>query len=258
MEINNNDEIEIDLIELAKVLLSKIWIIILVTALGLGMAAGYTMLFIKPVYKSTAIIYVLTKTTSITSLSDIQLGSQLAQDYNVIITSRPVLQNVIDDLGLDMTVDQLKGSVAVTNPSNTRFLQITVSNNDAFLAKKIVDDLADVSSQRMAEVMETQAPNIMDYGQIEDKPSEPNLMKNSLIGAVIAFVLVCGIIVVMYLLDDSIKTAEDVEKYLGLNTLGIVPLRDGVSKRKTRGHDPTSKKNYWKKLEAAKKKRKGA
>ncbi len=244
--MNKNNEIEIDLLELLKVLISKIWIIVLFTALGLGISSGITMLFIKPVYKSTAIIYVLTKTTSITSLSDIQMGTQLTQDYSVIITSRPVLQNVIDNLGLEMSPAELKKCISVNNPANTRFLEITVSNHDAFIAKKIVDELANVSSERMSEVMETQKPNIMDYGQIPSAPSEPSLIKNSAIGAMLGFVIICAIIIVLYLMDDTIKSSDDIEKYLGINTLGNVPLRDGVSKRKTHGRE-RFKKNDIKK-----------
>lgn len=242
MPDKQNEEIEIDLMELVHVLISKIWAIILVTALGLAGAAAFTTLMMKPVYTSTSILYVLTKTTSITSLSDIQMGTSLTQDYMVVIQSRPVLEKVIQNLGLDMSYGELRESVSVNNPSNTRFLEITVSNHDAYLAKKIVDELADVSAERMAEVMETQAPNIMDYGQIPESPSSPSLIKNSMIGAMLGFILICGIIVVMHLMNDTIRTSEDVEKYLGINTLGMIPLEEGVSKRRTHGKDATAKK----------------
>jgi len=250
--MNNNEEIEIDLLELVRVLWSRLWAIVLATALGLGIAAGVTILFIKPVYNSTSILYVLTKTTSITSLSDIQMGTSLTQDYMVVIKSRPVLEKVIDNLGLDMSYPELSDKVKVNNPTNTRFLEITVSTNDAYLSKKIVDELADVSAERMAEVMETQAPNIMDYGQVSNAPASPSLIKNAFIGAVIGFVIACGIIVVMYLLNDSIKTSEDIEKYLGINTLGLIPLEEGVSKRKTHGRDATAKRNKRKDKEQKK------
>lgn len=239
-----NEEIEIDLLELVRVLWSRIWMIILVTALGLGMAAGYTMLFIKPLYKSTSIMYVLSRQDSIVSLSDLQIGTQMTQDYMVVITSRPVLQQVIDNLGLDMSYGALKQSVSVSNPSNTRFLEITVTSTDAYLAKKIVDEVTEVSADRMAEVIETQRPNIMDYGQIAGGPSSPNLIKNSMIGAMLGFVLICGIIVVLYLLNDTIKTTDDIERYLGLNTLGLIPMEEGVSKKKTHGRDATRRRHH--------------
>ena len=241
---NRNEEIEIDLIELARVLISRLWAIILATVLGLAIAAAVTTLFIKPVYSSTSILYVLTKSTSITSLADIQMGTSLTQDYMVVIKSRPVIEKVIENLGLDMSYGELRANITVNNPTNTRFLEITVNSHDAYLSKKIVDELADVSSARMAEVMETQAPNIMDYGQIPNSPSSPSLIKNSIIGAMIGFIIMCGIIVVMYLLNDTIRTTEDIERYLGLNTLGLIPLEEGVSKRRTHGKDSTVKKRF--------------
>lgn len=240
-------ELEIDLIELFHVLWARIWALILATALGIGLAAGYTMLFVKPVYKSTSILYVLTKSTSITSLADLQVGTQLTQDYMVVITSRPVVEKVIDNLGLNTSYGALKEDISVTNPTNTRFLEITVSNHDAYLAKKITDELADVSSEMMATVMDTEKPNIMDYGQIPSSPSSPSLVKNAAIGGILGFIIFAGIVIVTYLLNDSIHTSEDIEKYLGINTLGSIPLEEGVSKRKTRGKDATHRRKRRKK-----------
>lgn len=241
MNNERNDEIEIDLKELFFVLLGKIWVIILATALGLGIAAGYTMAFVKPVYTSTSTLYVLTKSTSITSLADVQMGTSLTQDYKVFITSRPVAEKVIKDLKLDTTYGEFISNVSVENPQNTRFLNITVKNHDAYMAKTIVDKLTDVAASRMAEVMETQAPNVMDYGHIAEHQASPNLTKNAAIGAILGFILAVGIIIVLYLMNDAIHTTEDVEKYLGMNTLGIIPLEEGTSKKATRGHDKDAK-----------------
>lgn len=247
MNDERNDEIEIDLKELFFVLLNKIWIIILAAALGLGIAAGYTVAFVKPVYTSTSTLYVLTKSTSITSLADIQMGTSLTQDYKVFITSRPVADKVIEELNLDTTYAQFVSNVTVENPQNTRFLNITVKNHDAYMAKTIVDKLTDVAAKQMAEVMETKAPNVMDYGHIAEVPASPSLTKNALIGAMLGFILAAGIIVVLHIMNDAIHTTEDVEKYLNMNTLGIIPLEEGTSKRSTRGQDKDA-------LKAAKKK----
>lgn len=232
-----NDEIEIDLRELFYVLLGKIWIIILVTALGFGIAAGYTLAFVEPIYSSTSTLYVMTKSTSITSLTDLQVGSSLTQDYQVFIKSRPVVDKVIEDLELDMTYEEFVANLTIENPSNTRFIDITVHHTDAYMAKTIVDKLTDVSAERMGTIMETEPPNVADYGHIPEHQTSPNVTKNSLIGAVLGFVLSAGIILVLHLMNDAINTTEDVERYLGMNTLGIIPLEEGVSKKGTRGHD---------------------
>ena len=232
-----NDEIEIDLRELFYVLLGKIWVIILVTALGFGIAGGYTLAFVEPVYSSTSLLFVLSKSTSITSLTDLQVGATLTKDYQVFITSRPVVDKVIEDLELDMNYEQFIANVSVDNPTNTRFINITVNHNDAYMAKTIVDKLADVSAEYMGTIMETEPPNVADYGHIAENQTSPNVTKNALIGGIIGFVCCVGVILVLHLMNDAIHTTEDVEKYLGMNTLGIIPLEEGVSKKGTRGHD---------------------
>ena len=221
------EETEIDLVEVFHALMSKIWLIILLAGLGFGMMIGYTMLFVKPTYSSSSTIYILTKTTSITSLADFQIGTQLTQDYKVIITSRPVLEEVINNL------------------------ELTVKDHDAYLAKKIVDELTNVSVKKTAEVMETDPPNIMDYGQLPEKPIAPSMKKNGIIGGLLGLVLACAIIIIRYMMNDSIKNGEDVERYLGLNVLGMIPLEEGVSKRKTHGHDRTGRNAKKKKKSKA-------
>lgn len=258
MNEERNEEIEIDLRELFFVLLSKIWIIILATALGLGVAAGYTTAFIEPIYSSTSMLFVTTKSTSITSLADLQVGSTLTQDYQVFITSRPVVDKVIEDLELDMTYDQFVASVGVENPTNTRFLYITVDNNDAYMAKTIVDKLTDVSAERIGTIMGTEQPKVADYGHIPETQTSPNLTKNALIGAVLGFVLSVACILVIYLMNDAIQTTEDVEKYLGINTLGLIPLEEGTSKRATRGHDKDAARVRRQRKRARRKKKKAS
>lgn len=253
-----NDEIEIDLRELFFVLLGKIWIIILVTALGLGISLGYTMAFVKPIYSSTSWMYVLSKSTSITSLTDLQMGTSLTQDYQVFITSRPVLEAVIDKLELDLTYAELAKGITVENPTNSRFLKITVNHTDPTMAKTIVDELSAVSAEKMGEIMETKGPNVLDWGHIPEGPTSPSLVKNALIGAILGFVLSVGCIVVVYLMNDAIQTTEDVEKYLGMNTLGLIPLEEGVSKRSTRGHDKDAARARRKRRKNAKKNAKTA
>ena len=113
----NEKDVEIDLVEIFRVLRSRVWAIVLVTALAMGIAAGYTMLFVTPMYTSTSTIYVK-GTATITSVQDLTMGSQMTQDYKVVITSRPVLDQVINDLNLNMSFTQLRDSIAINNPTN--------------------------------------------------------------------------------------------------------------------------------------------
>lgn len=237
MNQRETDEIEIDLKEIFFLLMTRLWIIVLATVLCGIAAFGFTKTFITPLYSSKSTIVVLSKSTSLTSLADIQISSQLTSDYEILISSRRVLEQVIEDMDLDMTYEELRSIVTVNNESNSRVLSITVIHEDREMAMKIVNRIAEVSCEKIAEILATTPPNIVDKGVIAESKTSPSTTKNTLVGAMAGFALSALIIVVIYLMNDSIRTAEDVEKYLGINTLGTIPLMEGTSKRASHGRD---------------------
>lgn len=226
------DEIEIDLLEIFYVIRSKMLIILASMIAFGGIMFGYSTLLAQPVYESTARMYILTQSTSLTSLADIQVGTSLTQDYKVLITSRTVVEQVIENLQLDCTYGQMLEQVSVNNPSNTRIIEITIQDNIPEDAKLIVDEFVEVSKEKISTIMVTDPPSVVDYGNMPINPVSPNIMKNTVIGAALGAFLAIAIVIVIFLMDDTVKTADDVEKYLGLNTLTSVPLKEGEKKAK--------------------------
>ena len=225
---------EIDLVWIFHALLKKLWLIVIVAAVSACGMAGYTYFKTEPTYTSTSTMLVLTKETTLTSLADLQIGSQLTKDYTILITSRPVLEKVIENLDLKMTYKQLKGKVSISNPEDTRILTISVTTNNAKQAKKIVDELSKVSAEFVGDKMEVTPPKIIEEGEVSVFKIGPKISKNAMIGFLLGALLVCAIIVVLELLNDSIQSEDDVEKYLGIPTLASVPIRASYRKDKRR------------------------
>ncbi len=225
MKPNNNDEyIEIDLIELFYAIISR-WAVILLATVGLAtLAYCYGRFLVTPVYSSNSALYVLSKSTSITSMADIQVGANLTNDYMVVIKGRPVLEQVIENLGLDMNYDTLNNKVSVKNESNTRILTISVRDTDIKMAKVIADEIANVSSSFISEKMDQDPPTILQYGYTDTKRVNRSPNSYALIGALLGFIISAGVVVLIYLLNDKIMTPEDLEKRTGLNTLATLPL----------------------------------
>lgn len=224
---HENDEIEIDLGELIGYLLGHIRVILLCTVCG-GVIAGLISIFlITPLYQSTAKIYILSNETTI-SLSDLQMGSSLASDYEELITSRSVVKKVIENLELELSVEELVGHVSVANKENTRIISITVTYPDPQMAQKIANEFAEVSKSQMNKIMKVDEPTDVDIAEVPEGKSSPNNVKNILIGIILGFVLAAGAFTVAYILDDTVKTTEDVERYLGLHTLASVPEEGGT------------------------------
>lgn len=231
MGTNQDDEIEIDLKELFFVIRKKLWIIIIsgiITAAAVGV---YTATVIKPTYTSSTMLYILNKSTTLTSLTDLQLGTQLTKDYKVLVTSRPVTSQVIANLDLNLDHEELLKKVKVDNPTDTRILTISVTDTDPYMAKTITDEIAQIAAKRMAEIMDTIPPNIVEEGYVPTKRTSPSITKNTVIGGV-AGVFVAGFVILgIFVLNDTIKTPDDIEKYLGLTVLGTIPVFDGDSSK---------------------------
>ena len=222
-KFEDDDEIEIDLLELFYALRHRWWAILLALVIGAGAAGVYTKKLIAPHYQSTSMVYVLSKETTLASLADLQIGSQLTKDYSVIIKSRPVLQEVIDKQNLDLTTDELGEMITIDNPNDTRILSITVEDIEPMRAKAIVDEVTKSASNYIGDIMEMVPPKVIEDGVVAVKPSSPGVKKNAAVGGLGLAVLVCGLICLKTVLDDTIKSEEDIEKYLGLSVLAVIP-----------------------------------
>lgn len=234
----NSNEIEIDLLEIIHILLGRFWII-----LGAGVIAGLICFGISayvlaPVYESTTKIYILNKTenTAVT-YTDVQMGTQLTKDYAELINSRYVIEKVIGQLSLgDMEYKDLMKKVSVNTPVDTRIVSITVEHTDPALAQKIANCIREVAGEHIQNVMDIEAVNVVEAANMPIEKSGPSILKWTLIGGLAGAFLACAFILILFLLDDTIKSSEDVEKYLGLSTLATIPViaEDDSRKKKQR------------------------
>lgn len=226
----------IDLLELAKELRKKIVLIIVCAILGGAVMGVYSFFIATPIYQSTSKLYILSKTTSITSLADIQVGTSLASDYVELIKSRPVVLTVIKDMDLDMSYDAMVNNLIVENVSDTRLVKITVSDTDPERAKLIANKFAKVAKVQISNIMRTDEPTIAEAAVVKRTPVSPDKRKNILMGILIGIILSCGYVTIRFLMDDTIKDPDDITKYLELDNLAIIPFEDGKKPGSTKKH----------------------
>lgn len=121
--------------------------------------------------------------------------------------------------------------VSVTNPSDTRILYITVESSDPVEAKNIADTCAQVAKEFIAKAMDSEEPNVIEEALLPTSPSAPSKSRNVMLGFLLGFVLACGIFTLQFIVDDRIRNSEEISDYLGLTTLGVLPMQTGVSKK---------------------------
>lgn len=227
MEQRYDDEIEIDLMEIFMVLLHYIWIIAIAAVLVGGAAFALSRFVITPTYESTTRILVLNRQEAAggsLTYSDLQLGTSLTKDYPELIQSRYVVEEVMDIFGLDTTYEAFIKKIRVSTKSDSRIIDITIADPDPMLAKEIADALRDIAAERIVEVTDIQAVNMVDEANVPSRPANPSVPKWTLVGFLLGGFLAAAVVLIGFLLDDTIKSSEDIEKYLHLSTLGLIPL----------------------------------
>ena len=217
---------EIDLLEIFFALVHNWRALLLGTLIGAFVFGLVHVLFIKPAYQANTELYI-TSNDSMISLQDLQIGTAIAEDYRFIITSRSVLNKVIEDLQLDLNYDQLKAMINVTNPNGTHIIRTSVKTGDLELSRDIANKLLSVSIERIYQVVGASEPSVIDYSEasaVEDV--SPSFRKFLLIGTLIGFLVVAVIVIVRVIMNSTLRTEEDIEKYLNLTVLAAIPYYD--------------------------------
>ncbi len=216
-------EYEINLLELAYRLLENAKYIVAAALIGALLSGVFTVLLIKPKYTATSKLYVLNANDSAINLSDLQIGTYLAADYQEVFSNWHVHEMVIQRLGLNYSYKQLTSMVTVSNPSGTRILYINAESGDPDEAKLLADTYTQVAQEFIAATMEAEKPNIFEEALRPTAPSSPSKTRNVIVGFLLGALLAVGFFTVQFIADDRIRSGEDIERYLNLPTLGMMP-----------------------------------
>ena len=173
---------------------------------------------------------------NIVNLDDLRLGTTLSSDYTELLKTRPICNEIISDLGLDYTVSQLKSMISIVPIEDTRLLTVSVVSADPEEAKNIANTLADKAVTYLPKLMGISAPNIAEEAITPTVPTSPSTKKNVALGGMLALALIVGIYTVRFLMDDTVKTAEDVEKIIGVMPLTVILEYQDKDKKKQGRH----------------------
>ena len=229
MERLEKEEIEIDLASLLQEMLRKWWTFVIAAVICGLLALIGTVVLITPQYESKAMLYILSKTTSVTSFADFQISTELTADFEVIATSKPVIDGAVERIqeedGVTLSREDIEDMISVSNETDTRILVITATDPDPSTACIVANAVAAETADQMAYIMKSDPPTTVEEAEAADEPVSPSVKKNTLLGVLAGILLVAVYLVIAYIRNDNIKNQEEVEKYLGLNTLAVIPLR---------------------------------
>ena len=224
--MKEKDRIEIDLVQMLKVLWKRKLIIALAAIISGAIAFGYSSFVIKPEFTSTTRIYVVNRNQGdkpgLTN-QDLQAGSYLVKDYREIILSQDVLEKVVADQKLNIDAKTLARKVLVTVPVDTRIVSISVRDSLPEEASRIANALREVASQKIIAVTRVSDVTTLEEARPALSPSSPNIRRNTILGFGVGAGLVIIVVLLIELLDDRVKRPEDIEEVMHLSLLGVIP-----------------------------------
>ena len=228
----DEDEVTIDFLGIFHAI-AKRWYIVLLAAVACGVALGvYGRFVVKDAYESEASMCIIDSNKEV-SMSDLQVGSALTNDYEGIIKSRVVLTKAIANLKLDIEYKDLYKAVSIENPDGTRIIKINVVSQDQKEAVDIANEILQISIEEIPNVLGSSVPTVLDKAELSfTENTRHSILFYSVIGVVVGLFLACGIIALMVITNVSVKTDEDVQKCTGLSVLGAIPDYKGKKQKK--------------------------
>ena len=231
--MENEEYDTIDLLEVLNAVRQHIAVLILCTLATAIAGFAITHFLITPQYESSALMIVNTRqdTTSTVTIDQINSATKLVSTYSIIIKSDTVLQQVINNLGLNLTYSELAERVTVSAVDDTQVMKLTVLSDNPEWARQVCEQITVVSPDVILESVEAGSVKVISSASINPDPVSPNTMRNTAMGGVAGLVISLGIIFLTVLLDNKINTEEDVTKYLDLTVVGVIPEYEGGKKK---------------------------
>ena len=246
----------IDLVDLFGFYMSRLPLLIAAIVIGALVAGLVTHFLIPDKYTATSRMYMVSASSdSVVSLSDLNIGTSLSSDYVELMQTRPIVEGVIEELGLDYRYEELVSMLDLNVVNNTRIVKISATSTDPQEAMAVANQMARTAQIQLPKVMEAPTPTIAEYAVLPTKRSSPSMISNVATGSLGLLAVVLIVLTVIYTMDDTIKTSEDLEKAFGVLPLSVIPEGkiEGLKEHIDDSDSPRNRWQRWKKKLRAKK-----
>lgn len=226
---------EIDIREIYQTIRKRVWIIIAITLLAAFLSGIVSIFFLNEVYKSSTTLIVSKQnqgTGNDMQLSDVNLARYLVNTYSALAKSNLVLDRVLSELNLNMSLSQLKSKINVSAEGNTEIIRISVEDTVPERAMDIANSLAIIFIDEVNHLLKMENVQVIDTARASHSPIRPRTMKNIAIAIVLGLMAGMGIVLLIEYLDNTIKTPEDVQKCMQLSVIGRIPDFDHESPKR--------------------------
>ncbi len=221
---------EIDLLELLKVIRINLILLIVCTALGMGLAFGYTKLFVDPTYSSVSTVYIKPSVDEgVVNYNELITNQKLTDTYTQIAKSNRVLDRVVAKLPGDVTVNQVRSAISVSSIKDTEIISISATTTDPVLSARVANTVVDVFIEQINSIMTIDNLRVIDQAIVHTDKVGPNTTLNTVIGGFLGLLAAATYVLLRKLMDRTIHDRNDAETLLHLPVLGeMIYYEDGL------------------------------
>lgn len=226
-----NEYHELNLKELILTVLKKWPLLCFLLLLCSGSTYYISTNYLQPVYRASATLFIGKEHNSLggigISFTELQINTQLMYDYKQIAQTRHVIEKVIDELHLNMSVNMFKNSIGIDTIKDSRLFVVSFISTNRELARDAANELANQLSIAVSEIVKVENIQIIDAALLPEGPISPNIYKNTLVAGILGIMAGVFFIFLLELFNNTFKKESDVEKELGIPVIGIIPKLKG-------------------------------
>lgn len=238
---------ELDLKELFDIFWNKRMQIILIVLIFMVIGVIYTIGFVTPIYSSSTSLILASSGTATAgensnaiTTTDLTINSKLVSTYSELVRRKSILTEVINNLGIDVNVNSLRNNVSVNTVKDSDLIEITVKDENPTYAAKIANEITKVFSEKVKAIYNIENVQVIDEAEIQTSPSNINHARDVVIFLFIGLVVAIAYILILNMLDTTVKAAEDIEKLFDtIPVLVSIPvygaLQETKGKSKSKG-----------------------
>ncbi|MBQ6431520.1 MAG: hypothetical protein IJJ99_06575 [Oscillospiraceae bacterium] len=202
-----------------------LWIVA-VSLVSMIAAWVYSTYFVTPIYSTSISVCVFANergTSSDVTTGELTADASIANTYQVLITSQPVMNAVSTDLGGKVSPETLRSMITATVQKGTQIINVYIRGAKPQLIADIGNSLAEVGPTVLNSLAHGGEMVAVDHAKIPTRPSSPNISSNTTVGLVLGLLLSCSVVILIALLDTTIWREEDLDRAFNIPILGSVP-----------------------------------
>lgn len=217
-------EEEISLIEIGQVLAKRWKLMIFLPLIAALITYGASQFLFSPEYESSATLLVLPFTETVEGSGvvrhDVESTRQVVESCKQLTLSTESMQRIIGELSLNLTANELRESIDIKVGDVTT---IAVIDNNPNQAYAIAEHVTQVMMSFITDTARLDNVQLLNPAQVPTRPVNQRGVLNMAVAFVLAFMVAVALAFLFEHLDNTIKTSEDVQKYLGVPVLGVIP-----------------------------------